>query len=105
MYTPLVGLASQLQEAHVVQVGGNRVSDDGDVVHRWALSGAGIAYKSWLEVTGDVGAGRLRVLCPEFTGEPAPLHLICPDRRLLGPAVHKLRAFLQAQCAKLPPPP
>ncbi len=80
-----------------MQVRGNRVSDDGDVARRWALSGQGIAYKSAL----DVAAGRLMRLCPEFTGEPAPLHLLCADRRQISPLVRALSEFLGERCAVL----
>lgn len=89
----------------VVTVDGDRVSDDGDAVRRWAVAGRGLAYKSWLDVCADVAAGRLQALLPDWRGEAAPLHLICADRRLLSPAVQALREFLAARCAQLPPPP
>jgi DNA-binding transcriptional LysR family regulator len=88
----------------VVEVDGDRVSDDGDAVRRWALAGMGIAYKSWLDVADDVSAGRLQRLCREWDGEPSPLHLVSPDRRLIGPAVQQLREFLQARCAEVASP-
>ena len=41
--------------ARLVQVSGRLVSDDAEVVRRWALAGEGIAYKSWLDVSqGDL---------------------------------------------------
>jgi len=98
-------LFSRTGEAVTVRVRGDRLSDDGEVVRRWALAGAGIAYKSWLDVAGDVAAGRLRIVCPEWLGEPTPLHLVCPDRRLIGPTLHKLHDFLQSNCKKLAAPP
>jgi DNA-binding transcriptional LysR family regulator len=76
-----------------VQVHGNRVSDDGDVVRRWALAGFGVAYKSTLDIAQDLQAGSLVALCPEWTGESAPLNLICADRRQLSPVVNLLREF------------
>ncbi len=84
-----------------VQVRGNRISDDGDVARRWALAGQGIAYKSGLDVAADLQAGRLLRLCPEFTGEPAPLHLLCADRRQISPVVRALREFVTGRCAQL----
>lgn len=84
-----------------VQVRGNRISDDGDVARRWALAGQGIAYKSGLDVAADLQAGRLLRLCPEFTGEPAPLHLLCADRRQISPVVRALRGFVTGRCAQL----
>ncbi|PZW67885.1 DNA-binding transcriptional LysR family regulator [Pseudomonas sp. URMO17WK12:I1] len=87
--------------AHSLQVAGDRLSDDADVVRRWAVAGAGVVYKSWLDVAGDVHAGRLKVLLPEVLGEPTPLNLICTHREQLSKPVHLLREFVQARCAEL----
>lgn len=84
-----------------ILVSGNRVADDGDAVRRWALSGQGIAYKAGLDVAEDLKAGRLVRLCEGWQGEPAPLNMICVDRRQLTPAVRELRDFLTARCAEL----
>lgn len=88
-------------EALTVRVNPVRVADDGDVVRRWALAGQGIAYKSQLDAAEDLAAGRLIALCPEWQGEPAPLYLICADRRQLSPVVQALRNFLVARCKSL----
>ncbi|MCG4454487.1 MULTISPECIES: LysR family transcriptional regulator [unclassified Pseudomonas] len=82
-------------------VGGDRVSDDADVVRRWAVAGAGLVYKSWLDVAGDVQAGRLKVLLPGWQGEATPLNLICAHRAQLSKPVHLLREFVQVRCAAL----
>ncbi|OZG75417.1 LysR family transcriptional regulator [Hahella sp. CCB-MM4] len=88
-------------QEYTVEVKGNRVSDDGDVVRRWAINGHGIAYKSALDVARDLGAGNLISLCPEWRGEPAPLNLICADRRQLNPAVRALHQSLKEHCRQL----
>ena len=85
----------------VVQVAGGLVSDDADVVRRWAVAGEGIAYKSWLDVCADVMAGQLEVLLPDLPGEATPLHLVCPHRKQFSPAVKLLHALLREQCAPL----
>lgn len=77
-----------------------RVSDDGDAVRRWALAGQGIALKSQLDVAADLAAGRLVALCPDWECEPAPLYLICADRRQLSPVVQALREFLAGRCGE-----
>jgi DNA-binding transcriptional LysR family regulator len=82
-----------------VQVCGNRTSDDGEIVRRWAVAGSGIAYKSALDVISDVREGRLIRLCQEWQTEAAPLYLICIDRRQLNPVVQLLRAFLVEKMA------
>lgn len=84
-----------------VAVCGNRLSDDGDAVRRWALAGHGIASKSVLDVAADLQAGRLVRLCPEWQGEPVPLNLICADRRQISPVVQALQKFLAERCARL----
>ncbi len=78
--------------SHTVQVSGPLFSDDDDddVVRRWALAGEGIAYKSWLDVSADVAAGRLVLLLPDYPGESSPLSLVCPHRKQISPAVSQL---------------
>lgn len=75
--------------------------DDADVVRRWAIDGHGIAYKSWLDVRHDVLAGRLERVLPDIPGAPAPLNLICPQRRRLSPSVRQLHALLLEKLAPL----
>ncbi|MDK6078891.1 LysR family transcriptional regulator [Massilia varians] len=87
--------------ARLVQVSGRLVSDDAEVVRRWALAGEGIAYKSWLDVSQDVAQGRLEVLLPELPGEPTPLNLVCPHRRQFSLAVKLLHALVEERCRPL----
>lgn len=96
---------SNTSQSLTVRVSGNRTSDDGDVVRRWALEGYGIAYKSWLDIAEDVAAGRLILLCPQWLGEPAPLHLVYASRHVLGHALRKLRDHLVAHCKSMPQTP
>lgn len=82
-------------ELHALNVSGNRSSDDGELVRRWALAGLGIAYKSRLDVLNDLRIGRLEAVLTEFDGEEAPLHLVSAHRTMLSPTVNALRDFLQ----------
>lgn len=79
----------------VVKVSGNRVSDDGELVRRWALAGHGLAYKSHLDVLADLRAGRLETALDDWTGESAPINLISTHRLAATPALSRLRDFLQ----------
>jgi DNA-binding transcriptional LysR family regulator len=92
------------QGRRTVHVKGPLASDDADIVRRWAIAGEGIAYKSWLDVSGDVAAGRLAIVLPGQPGEPAPLQLICPHRRQFSPAVRQLHALLAVRCGELGAP-
>lgn len=89
------------REQVIVQVGGNRSADDADLVRRWAVAGLGIAYKSRLDLSADLAAGRLQILLPEVAGEAAPLHLVCMHRAQVTPLVLQLRDYLREQCALL----
>lgn len=95
-------------ERVVAKVRGPIQGDDGELIHRLALDGEGIAYKSWLDVGEDLRAGRLVQLLPRLRGEPAPLHLVCPHRGQYSPAVQQLQALLRQRCeamvAALPAP-
>lgn len=80
-----------------VTVTGDRVSDDADVVRRWAVAGFGLVYKSRIDVSPDLHAGRLIQLFPSAYGEAAPLNLVIAHRSLLTPAVQRLHEFLKEQ--------
>ena len=95
---PKVGIVCQ---GLAVTVSGNRSSDDGEVVHRWALVGLGVAYKSNLDGASSLASGRLVRLCLDWTTEQAPLALICADRRQLSATVVLLRDHLRARLASV----
>ncbi|AZE89443.1 LysR family transcriptional regulator [Pseudomonas orientalis] len=89
---------AQIEE---VEVSGDYLSDDGEIVRRWALAGHGIAYKARLDVVGDLAAGRLVALFDEWQGEPAPFNLMCPHRLQVSERVKVLQRFLQERCRTL----
>lgn len=84
-----------------VTVKGVLQCDDADIARRWAIDGRGIAYKSWIDVCGDVQEGRLEVLIPDQPGEAVPLNLVCPHRKQFSPAVRYLHAELRERVAML----
>lgn len=91
-------------DEQLVTVSGPLLSDDADVVRRWAVAGEGIAYKSWLDVREDVVAGRLELLFGAKQGESVPLNLVCPHRKQFSPAVQLLQAALTRRLAEIMPP-
>ncbi|ALM85997.1 LysR family transcriptional regulator [Bordetella sp. N] len=84
-----------------VAVTGNRISDDADVVRRWALAGEGLVYKSRLDLIADLSAGRLVEVFPQDHCEPSPLNLVCVHRTQLTPVISQLHAFLRERCSAL----
>lgn len=84
----------------VVRVTPAMVCDDGALLRQWALSGAGIAGKSWWDVKRDVEEGRLQVLFAErFTGfspldrKEVGLQFVFPQLKLQPPQVSAFMAF------------
>ncbi|MDV5140203.1 LysR family transcriptional regulator [Chimaeribacter arupi] len=75
-------------------VNSRMLCDDADIARRWAVDGMGIVYKSWIDLSDDVLAGRLKVLLPDHPGEITPLHLICPHRKQFSPAIRQLHQCL-----------
>ncbi|MGG1948725.1 LysR family transcriptional regulator [Trinickia sp. NRRL B-1857] len=82
-------------DERVIKVTGNRISDDGELVRRWAVAGQGLAYKSRLDVLADLRAGRLETALDDWLGERAPVNLVSTHRLALTPALSRLRDFLQ----------
>ena len=84
----------------VIRVTPAMVCDDGALLRQWALSGAGIAGKSWWDVKRDVEEGRLQVLFADrFTGfsrldrKEVGLQFVFPQRKLQPPQVSAFMAF------------
>lgn len=74
--------------------------NDAEMVRRWAIRGAGIAYRIWADVADDIAAGRLQRVLPDWLGEAVPLSLVYTERRL-SPALRALIDFLVAHSAEL----
>ena len=84
----------------VIRVTPAMVCDDGALLRQWALSGAGIAGKSWWDVKRDVEEGRLQVLFADrFTGfsrldrKEVGLQFVFPQRKLQPSQVSAFMAF------------
>lgn len=88
-------------QPHQVAVKGSITSNDAEVIRRLAIKGEGIAYKSWIDVSEDIQAGRLQVLLPRYHGDDLPLNLICPHRQQLSSAVRLLHKAVTERCEQV----
>ncbi len=88
-------------ENYKIRVSGNRCANDADVVHRWAVTGKGIAYKSRLDMSDDLRAGRVVRILPEYQSPSIDLNLMSPTRKQITPAVLLLRDMLREKFAQL----
>ena len=82
-----------------IKVDSNRVCNDTDIVRRWAVSGKGIAYRSQIDVFSDLRNGKLLQLLSDYESPPVELHLICPSREQVSPAVIAFRELLREKTA------
>ncbi|MGB1237170.1 MAG: LysR family transcriptional regulator [Pseudomonadales bacterium] len=89
------------EQAQRIAVSGRRISDDTDVVRRWALAGEGIIYRSALDVQRELQAGQLQPLLVDYSAPPLQLYLYCASRHQVSSAVIALRDLLRERCAQV----
>lgn len=77
-----------------IKVDGDFISNDADIIHRLALDGTGIIYKSHIDIVDDLRSGRLIEIFPREYGEPNPLQLVCANRSSLNTTIYLLHKFL-----------
>lgn len=78
-----------------------RASNDGALIRRWAVEGAGIALKSFWDVANDLKAKRLVTLLDNYTHDferkgtsgGADLHVVYPSRKFIP---QRIRGFIDA---------
>ncbi|WP_231897475.1 substrate binding domain-containing protein [Vibrio rumoiensis] len=87
--------------SYKVKLDSNRVSNDTDIVRRWAVSGKGIAYRSQIDVQSDLRSGQLVQLLPGFESPSFELNLIYPSREQVSPAVIAFRELLRKKVAQI----
>lgn len=85
-------------DSQTVSVKGNFTANDGDAVHRWALLGKGVIYKSILDTANDIKTERLKPILLDWETEPCPVYMVCVDRRVLNPTTSALHQFLKGKC-------
>jgi DNA-binding transcriptional LysR family regulator len=73
------------------KVAGNMVCNDGAVLHDWALTGKGLAWRSMWEVGSDIEAGRLRTVLDQFAAPGNDIYAVFAQRRHLP---LRIRAFV-----------
>lgn len=84
-------------EPRVFRVSGPLDADDGDVLTRWALTGAGIVLKPKFEVAEELASGRLVPVLTHCPPTPVTLAALYPARH----ASQSVRAFVDTLVTSL----
>ncbi len=79
------------------------ICNDGDVLHQWAREGRGIIMRSEWDVAGDIAAGDLVRLLPEYKLSDANVIALTHARKGLPLRTKGFMKFLQARFAPVPP--
>ncbi|KAB8123001.1 LysR family transcriptional regulator [Komagataeibacter medellinensis] len=78
-------------ETEVVTVEPRLSTTNAEIIHDWALSGQGIAYKLLCDVYQDLEEGKLVRIFPDLQGEKIDLYAVLPSRQHTRASV---RAFM-----------
>ncbi|TWB46190.1 LysR family transcriptional regulator [Rhizobium sp. ERR 922] len=73
---------------------GRLTTNNGELAHRWALSGAGLVLKSIWDVQDDIESGKLEIVLPDVHLAAAPIHVVFPHSRLAAAKVRLCIEFL-----------
>lgn len=77
-----------------VRVKGDRSVDDASLAREWAVAGAGIVFKSAIDMSRELADGALIPLLTDWDTEPYPLHALMPSGRFVPARVRALVDFL-----------
>jgi DNA-binding transcriptional LysR family regulator len=86
-----------------VRVSGRLESNQGELLRDAAVAGLGIALHSTWHVNGDLRAGRLQVVLPDYPLADTGIHAVMPQRRLVPPRVRAFVDFLALKLGGVPP--
>lgn len=83
-----------------LKVDGNMVCNDGEVLHDWALSGKGLAWRSMWEVGTEIESGALVTVLNEFAAPGNDIYAVFAQRRHLPLRIRALVDFLRRAYAQ-----
>ncbi|MYM83580.1 LysR family transcriptional regulator [Duganella sp. FT50W] len=84
----------------VLKVNGNMASNDGQVLHEWALAGKGLAWRSMWEVGSAIEAGRLQTVLDGYAAPGNDIYAVFAQRRHLPLRIRAFVDFLRHSYAQ-----
>jgi DNA-binding transcriptional LysR family regulator len=83
-----------------LKVSGNMACNDGAVLHDWALSGKGLAWRSMWEVGAAIEAGQLVTVLDEFSAPDNAIYAVFAQRQHLPLRIRAFVEFLRRAYAR-----
>ncbi len=83
-----------------LKVSGNMVCNDGEVLHDWALSGKGLAWRSMWEVGTEIESGALQTVLDEFAAPGNDIYAVFAQRQHLPLRIRAFVDFLRRAYAE-----
>lgn len=83
-----------------LKVAGNMVCNDGAVLHDWALSGKGLAWRSMWEVGTAIESGELQTVLDEFAAPGNDIYAVFAQRRHMPLRIRSFVEFLRRAYAQ-----
>ncbi|WP_432377552.1 LysR family transcriptional regulator [Duganella sp. P38] len=84
----------------VLKVNGNMASNDGQVLHEWALAGKGLAWRSMWEVGSAIEAGKLQTVLDGYAAPGNDIYAVFAQRRYLPLRIRAFVDFLRRTYAQ-----
>jgi len=78
-----------------LKVAGNMVCNDGAVLHDWALSGKGLAWRSMWEVGTAIESGELQTVLDDFAAPGNDIYAVFAQRRHMPLRIRSFVEFLR----------
>lgn len=80
------------EKSYIIKVEPKLSSTNAEIVHDWALSGNGIAYKLFWDIQENLDKGKLIRILPDYRGEIIYLYAVLPSKAYVKKSV---RVFLE----------
>ena len=88
-------------QQYKVKMNSDRAVNDGDIVRRWCVDGAGIAKKSAIDVADDLLSGKLKRIIPDYKIPLTEMWLVLTSRQFISPAIRLIRDELKSKIMAL----
>jgi DNA-binding transcriptional LysR family regulator len=90
----------QAGKSVALKVGGNMVCNDGTVLHDWAVSGKGLAWRSMWEVGKEIESGTLETVLDQFSAPGNDIYAVFAQRQHLPLRIRVFVDFLRRAFAE-----